>query len=66
MERLTLYWNTRLLSQRPGILERIRERFGITKGITVNGETEIEVRDEDMEHLLATERAGYFTIRRKP
>lgn len=66
MERLTLYWNTKLLSQRPGILERIRKRFGITKGITVNGETDVEIKAEDMDDLLATERAGYITIRRKP
>ena len=66
MERLTLYWNTKLLGQRPGIYERIRKRFGITNGMTVNGETVVDVRDEDMDDLLATERAGYFTIRRKP
>ena len=39
MEKLTIYWNTKLLGRYPGYLERIRKRFGITKGMTVNGET---------------------------
>ncbi len=66
MERLTIYWNTKLLGRYPGYLERIRKRFGITKGMTVNGETDVEIKAEDMDDLLATERAGYITIRRKP
>lgn len=66
MERLTIYWNTKLLDRYPGYLERIRRRFGITKGMTVNGETDVEISEEDMPDLLATERAGYITIRHKP
>ncbi len=65
-EKLTIYWNTKLLGRYPGYLERIRKRFGITKGMTVNGETDVEIKAEDMDDLLATERAGYITIRRKP
>ena len=34
MEKLTIYWNTKLLGRYPGYLERIRKRFGITKGMT--------------------------------
>ena len=46
---------------------RIRQRFGIGCGVTVNGETaeEIDIKDEDWELLRETERRGYIQIRNK-
>lgn len=47
------------------IINRIRERFGIPRGITVNGVTcePCIIKDEDWELLLETEKRGYIKIR---
>lgn len=47
------------------IINRIRERFGIPRGITVNGVTcePCIIKDEDWEVLLETEKRGYIKIR---
>ncbi|WP_443689166.1 hypothetical protein [Paraprevotella xylaniphila] len=59
--RLTIYWSTKDES----IRSRIRKRFGIPCGMTVNKETKADIRDEDMELLRETERRGFIQIRFK-
>ena len=44
-------------------MRKIRQRFGITAGTTVNGETPAEIEDEDLPLLEETARRGYISIR---
>ena len=46
---------------------RIKQRFGITCGTTINGETcePVEIKDEDWNVLLETQRRGYIQIRKE-
>ena len=53
--KLTIYWVTKDES----IRARIRKRFGIPWGMTVNKETKVEIRDEDMDLLRETEKRGF-------
>jgi hypothetical protein len=48
-------------------ISRIKQRFGITCGTTINGETcqPVEVSDEDWPTLLETQRRGYIKIRKE-
>ena len=61
MVKLTIYWVTK---NREAI-SKIRERFGIPKGMTVNGETNAEIKDEDMPLLEETAKRGFIQIRYK-
>lgn len=56
--KLTIYWVTKDES----IRARIRKRFGIPWGMTVNKETTAEISDEDMELLREVERRGFIQI----
>ena len=42
---------------------KIREKFGITAGTTINGETPAEIKDEDLPLLEETARRGFISIR---
>lgn len=44
---------------------RIRQRFGISSGITINGETETEVDSRQMDELKEYERQGFIQLRYK-
>ena len=48
-------------------IARIKQRFGITCGTTINGETcePVEIKDEDWSVLLETQRRGYIQIRKE-
>lgn len=61
MHRVTIYYNCNWEQVR-----RIKDRFGITCGVTINGETcrPVDIKDEDWELLLETERRGYIKLRR--
>lgn len=59
--KLTIYWVTKDES----IRARIRKRFGIHWGMTVNKETQVEIRDDDMDLLRETEKRGFIQIRFK-
>ena len=59
--KLTIYWVTKDES----IRARISKRFGIPWGMTVNKETKVEIRDEDMDLLRETEKRGFIQIRFK-
>ena len=62
MMRCYIYYNCRWED-----IRRIEERFGIPHCVTVTGETckPVEIRDEDVELLKATQRRGYLQIRIK-
>ena len=46
--------------------DKIRQRFGMPMvGMTVNGELECDIKDEDLELLKETEKRGFIQIRRK-
>ena len=59
--KLTIYWVTKDES----IRARIRKRFGIPWGMPVNKETQVEIRDGDMELLREVARRGFIQIRFK-
>lgn len=40
--KVTIYWNTK----DSGIIHRIRQRYNISQGMSINGETDIEVNEE--------------------
>ena len=61
MTHLTIYWKT----HDKDIMKRIRERFGIAMYMSINGETEADIKDEDLPVLEETERRGFIQIRRK-
>ena len=46
---------------------RIKQRFGIACGTTINGETceAVTIKDEDWNLLLETQRRGYVVIRKE-
>ena len=62
MMRCHIYYNCRWED-----IRRIEKRFGIPHCVTVNGETcrPVEIRDEDVELLMETQRLGYIQIRIK-
>lgn len=59
MKKVVIYWATRDYC----IIGRIRRRFGITAGTTVNGETPAEIKEEDFPLLEETARRGLVQIR---
>lgn len=61
MMKVTIYWSTK----DNGLISRIRKRFGISAGITVNGETVAEVDDGQLDELQEYERQGFIKLRNK-
>lgn len=59
---MTIYWKTKNAQ----CIKHIRKRFNLPSGITVNGETVADIRDEDIELLRETEKIGFIQIRYKP
>lgn len=66
-QKVTIYWNTRHIKSEdiPEVKRRIQERFNIPNYLTVNGETDFYISDEDMELLRETEKRGFIQIRNK-
>lgn len=60
MKQLTIYWPPTTSRE---LENRIREKFGITGGTTINGETPAIIKDEDIELLEETARRGFISIR---
>ena len=58
---ITIYWNTKDVA----LIDRIRKRFGISAGITVNGETVAEVDEKQLDELREYERQGFIKLRNK-
>lgn len=59
--KVTIFWATK-----DGcLIDRIRQRFGISAGITINGETVAEVDDNQLDELRDYERQGFIKLRHK-
>lgn len=59
--RVTIYWRTK----DGGLIDRIRKRFGISSGITINGETVAEVDSMQLNELKEYEKQGFIQLRYK-
>lgn len=62
MKKVTIYWNTK----NSGIIDRIRQRYNISQGMNVNGETDVEVNDKQLQELQEVEKRGFIKLRFKP
>lgn len=60
MSLVTIYWPSHTTR---GEANRIRERFGITAGTTINGETPADIAEAGMPLLKETEKRGFIQIR---
>ncbi len=59
----TIYWTTKELK----LIDSIRKRFGITEGMTVNGENTVSLHNaKDADDLQACALRGLIQIRNKP
>lgn len=61
MVSLTIHWTT----NDRNVIAKIRQRFGITKGMTVNWKTDTEVKEEDIPLLEETARRGFIRLQYK-
>ena len=61
MKTITIYW----ITKDTGIIDRIRRRYNITAGMTVNGETNVTVSEKQHEELKKVEELGYIQLRYK-
>lgn len=58
---LTVYWCSRTTREE---IKKIRKRFGITAGTTINGESPADIAEADLPLLRETERRGYIQLRK--
>lgn len=61
MIKVCIYWRTKNAIAK----ERIRKRFNITQGETINGETWCEIKEEDYDLLKLTAEGGFIDLRNK-
>lgn len=59
--KVTIYWATK----DGGLIDRIRKRFGISSGISVNGETRVDVDERQLDELREYEKQGFIELRNK-
>ena len=59
--KTTIYWKTK----DAGLIDRIRKQFGISQGMTVNGENAVYVTDEELAELRKYEADGFIELRNK-
>ena len=59
---VTIYWENK---STPVISKRIRDRFGIPHYISVNGETQAEISEENMSDLIELVKRGFISLRNK-
>lgn len=60
--KVTIYW----ITKNCGIIDRIRKRYNISQGMSINGETDIEVDDKQLGELKEVEKRGFIKLRFKP
>jgi hypothetical protein len=60
--KVTIYWENKSTSV---IRKRIRDRFGIPHYMSVNGETQAEISEEDMPDLMELVKRGFISLRNK-
>ena len=61
MNKIMIYFTNK--KRPPDYNDRIRKRFNIDKYMTVNGMSEINLKEEDWDDLKLTEELGYIEIR---
>lgn len=61
MNKIMIYFTSK--KRPPDYNDRIRKRFNIDKHMTVNGMSDINLKEEDWEGLKQTEKLGYIEIR---
>ena len=59
--KITIYWKTKDRE----IINAIRRKLNITAGMTVNGENEIDVTDDNRDKLIEFKNNKYIELRRK-
>lgn len=59
--KLTIYWVTKDAQS----IQRIREKFNLPSYKSVNGETPVDIREEDLPLLKETEKRRFIQIRDK-
>ena len=59
--RMTIYWKTRNLT----LIDNIRKQFGISEGMSVNGENAVSATDEELAELRKYEAEGFIELRNK-
>lgn len=59
---VTIYWE---IKSTPAIRKRIRDRFGIPHYMSINGETQAEIREEDVPVLMELVEKGFIKLRNK-
>lgn len=61
---IRIYWTDKIRNEAyNGYQERIRKKFNIQQGETLNGESFIELEDSLLDDLRETERLGFIHIR---
>lgn len=60
--KVTIYWKKKSTLGAKG---KIRNRFGIPRYTTINGETPCDIKDEDLELLRQVEKKGFIELRNK-
>lgn len=58
---MTIYWKTKNST----LIDNIRKRFGISEGMTINGESAVTVSDEEHAELRKYEADGFIELRNK-
>ena len=59
--RMTIYWKTKNST----LIDNIRKRFGISEGMSVNGENAVSATDEELAELRKYESEGFIELRNK-
>lgn len=60
--RVVIYWQKKSTADHR---RRIRERFSLPEGMTINGETIADIRKEGIKDLQALEQTGFIKLRNK-
>ena len=59
--RMTIYWKTKNST----LIDNIRKQFGISEGMSVNGENAVTVTGEELAELRKYEADGFIELRNK-
>ena len=59
---VTIYWENK---STPAYRKRIRDRFGIPHYMSVNGETQAEISEENMSDLIELVKRDFISLRNK-
>ena len=58
---MTIYWKTKNST----LIDNIRKQFGISEGMSVNGENAVSATDEELAELRKYEADGFIELRNK-